>query len=87
MTAPQEASNLTGRYNVPDSTLVSLNKPAYSSSNEAGTVTPDKAVDGNTATRWASVYSDPQWIYVDLGIETSIKRVVLNWEGAYARAL
>ncbi|EGW41669.1 discoidin domain-containing protein [Desulfosporosinus sp. OT] len=30
--------------------------------------------------------SDPQWIYVDLGTETSIKRVVLNWEAAYVKA-
>jgi len=86
MTAAQDTSNLTGRYNVPDSTLVSLNKPATASSVEAGTVTADKTVDGNTATRWASQYSDPQWIYVDLGTTTNIKRVVLNWEAAYARA-
>ena len=25
------------------------------------------AIDGNTGTRWESAYSDPQWIYVDLG--------------------
>ncbi len=43
-------------------------------------------VDGDVATRWSSQFSDPQWIYQDLGIETSIKRVVLNWEAAYASA-
>jgi len=53
---------------------------------DASTVTADKAVGGNTATRWASVYTDPQWIYVDLGTTTNIKRVVLNWEAAYAKA-
>ncbi|EHQ88910.1 hypothetical protein [Desulfosporosinus youngiae] len=30
-----------------------------------------KAVDGNTATRWSSVFSDPQWIYGSDSIVTS----------------
>lgn len=48
---------------------------------------PDKAVDGNTSTRWASAEgSDPQWIRVDLGAVASITRVQLNWEAAYGKA-
>jgi hypothetical protein len=43
------------------------------------------AVDGNTtSTRWASAWSDPQWIYVDLGAAYSITEVQLYWENAYA---
>jgi alpha-L-fucosidase len=42
------------------------------------------AVDGSGSTRWSSAYSDPQWIYVDLGATYSITQVVLKWEAAYA---
>src|SRR5258706_2813254 len=68
---------------------LALNKPATASSVESGTtLTADKAVDGSTTTRWGSV--DPattaHWIYVDLGASTSISRVVLRWEAAYAKA-
>lgn len=65
---------------------LALNRPAFSSSNENSTLTPDKAVDGNTGTRWSSAFSDPQWIYVDLGATYNINRVVLRWETAYGRA-
>jgi hypothetical protein len=41
-------------------------------------------VDGKPGTRWSSTFSDPQWLRVDLGRATAIKRIVLNWERAYA---
>ncbi|GHJ38022.1 discoidin domain-containing protein [Streptomyces sp. TS71-3] len=44
------------------------------------------AVDGNSGTRWASDWSDPQWVQVDLGASTTFKHVQLSWEAAYARA-
>src|SRR6185503_19386868 len=47
---------------------------------------PNLAVDGNTATRWGSSYSDPQWMRVDLGSTQTINRVVLRWEGAYGKS-
>src|SRR5690349_17956860 len=56
-----------------------------SSTENAGTPA-SAAVDGNTATRWASAFSDPQWIRVDLGTSATVCRVVLNWEAAYGRA-
>ncbi|WP_232243316.1 discoidin domain-containing protein [Paenibacillus sp. GSMTC-2017] len=47
----------------------------------------NKAVDGNVATRWASVEGvDPQWIYVNLNTSQFINRVKLTWEAAYATA-
>ncbi|MGE7616484.1 DUF4855 domain-containing protein [Paenibacillus sp. NPDC101420] len=64
---------------------LALNKSATSSSNETSTLTADKAVDGNVTTRWASLYSNPQWIYVDLGQETRVNNVKLNWEYAHAK--
>jgi hypothetical protein len=42
------------------------------------------AVDGDRGTRWASHWSDDQWIRVDLGAERPVSRVVLRWEAAYA---
>ncbi|MFC5289679.1 cellulase family glycosylhydrolase [Actinokineospora guangxiensis] len=67
--------------------LISRGKPATASSVENATLTADKAVDGNTGTRWASTeYVDPQWIRVDLGQGATVKRVKLTWEVAHARA-
>jgi hypothetical protein len=65
--------------------LLSQGKPATGSSIEAAYVAAN-AVDGNTATRWGSAFSDPQWLQVDLGATSTISQVVLNWERAYATA-
>jgi fibronectin type 3 domain-containing protein len=52
-----------------------------------GTGTPaSAATDGNTATRWSSAFSDPQWLQVDLGATHTITQVVLMWESAFAKA-
>jgi len=40
------------------------------------------AFDGNGGTRWESEFSDPQWIYVDLGASYWVSGVKLNWEAA-----
>lgn len=47
---------------------------------------PSRAVDGNTGTRWASDWSDDQWIQVDLGAANLVKRVTLDWERAHGQA-
>ncbi|WP_394821826.1 discoidin domain-containing protein [Pendulispora albinea] len=57
--------------------------PVVASSFEGGNA-PAAALDGRTSTRWSSQSSDPQWIYVDLGGTAAIRKVVLNWETAYA---
>jgi hypothetical protein len=67
-------------------TLLSQGRPAVSSSNETSAFPASNGVDGNTATRWSSQFSDPQWIYVDLGSVASVTRVVLQWEAAYGKA-
>lgn len=67
-------------------TNLALNKPATSSSNESSSLTPNYAVDGNATTRWSSAFSDPQWIYVDLGSSVNVNRVKLLWETAYGSA-
>ncbi|MCB5164202.1 discoidin domain-containing protein [Streptomyces bambusae] len=67
--------------------LVSRGKPAASSSVETSAFGPEKAFDGDPATRWASEEGrDPQWLRVDLGATARISRVKLSWEAAYAKA-
>jgi endoglucanase len=71
----------------PTLTNLALGKAASSSSNEDSTLTPGKAVDGSTSTRWASLEGvDPQWLSVDLGATYAIKRVKLVWEAAYGKS-
>jgi hypothetical protein len=65
---------------------IALNKPTTASSMENGSFPASAATDGNTGTRWSSAFSDPQWLKVDLGSSTSICKVILNWERAYATA-
>jgi glucose/arabinose dehydrogenase len=60
--------------------LLSRNKPTKASSS-GGCCPPQGAVDGNSATRWASGAGiDPSWIYVDLGVTAQISRVRLQWD-------
>lgn len=74
------------RVHAAGSYLLSQDRPAYASGIE-GNNTPDLAVDGNTGSRWSSAWgSDPNWIYIDLGATATVDRVVLRWEGAYAKA-
>ncbi|GAA0626753.1 glycosyl hydrolase family 8 [Kribbella sandramycini] len=67
--------------------LLSQGRPATASSVEDSTFPASLAVDGNSATRWASVEGhDPEWIQVDLGSTANISRVRLNWEAAYGKS-
>jgi len=68
------------------STNVAQGKTATASSTENAGLPASAAVDGNAGTRWASAFSDPQWIQVDLGSTQPICQVVLTWEAAYGRA-
>ena len=58
---------------------VALFKSASTSSSYSATYLPEYAFDGNPATRWASKFSDPQWVQVDLEVPYLIDRVVLDW--------
>jgi exo-beta-1,3-glucanase (GH17 family) len=73
-----------------DGVNAALGKPATASSyqptGDGGPFLPGKAVDGDYLSRWASEWSDAQWIQVDLGAVTAIKHVQLAWEGAYGKA-
>ncbi|MDM7891286.1 discoidin domain-containing protein [Curtobacterium caseinilyticum] len=67
-------------------TLLSQGRPTTASASDSTARTPAKAVDGSTATRWASGRTDAQWLRVDLGRTATVSRVVLRWEAAYAKA-
>ncbi|WP_433573251.1 discoidin domain-containing protein [Streptomyces sp. CA-251247] len=66
--------------------LLSQGKTVTASSQENGGTPASAAVDGDNGTRWASAFSDPQWIQVDLGTSATVNQVVLAWETAYAKA-
>lgn len=64
--------------------------PAVSSANFNTDFTESKAFDGlrlstgPNSSRWASPGGNlPQWLYVDLGEDMTIKHVLLDWEAAY----
>ncbi|SIS19164.1 beta-glucosidase [Microbispora rosea] len=61
-----------------------LNRTATASSTENAGTPASAAVDGDAGTRWSSAAADPQWLQVDLGSATTICKVVLTWEAAYA---
>jgi hypothetical protein len=70
----------------PQPGLLSGGRPVTASSSESATYAPGNVTDGNTATRWSSLFADPQWVSVDLGQTRSVSRVRLNWEAAFGRA-
>jgi beta-glucanase (GH16 family) len=74
-------------YGTPVSTgsNLALNKPTTVSSTEAAGTPGSAAVDGNATSRWASAFSDPQWIYVDLGANYNVNRVKITWENALGK--
>jgi hypothetical protein len=60
-----------------------LHRPAVSSSDFSASFAAALAVDGDPSTRWSSAFSDPQWIYVDLGQPFILHSVQLVWEAAF----
>jgi cysteine-rich repeat protein len=63
------------------------------SSTESAETPASEAFDGiNTqvcgvgGNRWSSQFSDPQWLYADLGADRHLSQVVLHWECAFASA-
>jgi hypothetical protein len=69
-------------------TNIALGQPATASSYQPtgtnGPQLPSYVTDGNYATRWASDWSDPQWVQVDLGSAQAFNHVLVAWEDAYA---
>lgn len=65
---------------------LALNKTATASEVESGTsFTADKAVDGNSETRWATnrdtkAEKTPQWLQIDFGSKVTFDTVDISWE-------
>ncbi|MNX28774.1 F5/8 type C domain protein [compost metagenome] len=69
----------------PTNTNLALAKTTTASTEENATYSSAKATDGDAGTRWASSFANTsEWIYVDLGSNYNINRVVLKWEAAFA---
>jgi hypothetical protein len=58
---------------------------AFASSTESARYPASAAIDGNSSTRWSSVFADPQWLAVDLGETRHIGGARLHWETAASR--
>jgi len=78
--------NWIGLNSTPSGKNIALLKAATASSLENASYPATNAFDGNLSTRWSSAFSDPQWIYVDLGATYNISEVVLYWEAAYGKS-
>uniref|UniRef100_UPI0035E421F3 discoidin domain-containing protein n=1 Tax=Allocatelliglobosispora scoriae TaxID=643052 RepID=UPI0035E421F3 len=65
---------------------LALGRAATASSTETAAFPASGATDGNPGTRWSSLYTDPQWLRIDLGAVYPISRVRLSWETAFGRA-
>jgi F5/8 type C domain/Glycosyl hydrolases family 2, TIM barrel domain len=69
---------------------IALNKSVTASSYQqvgnGAPFPPQNVTDGNTTTRWASDWSDPQWIQIDLGSVRSFDHIQLIWEAAFGKA-
>ncbi len=68
-----------------DNTNRALRKDVFASSLENAGTPASAAVDGIATSRWASAYSDPQWLYVDLGNSYNISSVKIKWENAFGK--
>jgi hypothetical protein len=68
-------------------TNIAIGKTTTASSSQVSPAQPaNYATDGNFATRWASDWSDPQWIMVDLGSTQTITHIQLAWDPAYGKS-
>lgn len=70
----------------PVSNNLALYKTTTASTVKSEDLASANATDGNTYTRWASEWSDPQWIYADLGENFVVNEVKLSWEIAYGKS-
>ncbi|MBA3960406.1 MAG: discoidin domain-containing protein [Chthoniobacterales bacterium] len=61
---------------------LALGKSAVASSTKTGS--PAKAIDGKLTTGWGSLYTNNQWIYVNLLSPQTFNKVTLHWQSAYA---
>jgi hypothetical protein len=64
---------------------LALSRNATASSVQSPDLAAANAVDGDLSTRWGSLASDSQWIFVDMGQKDTIDSVFIYWETAAAK--
>jgi serine/threonine protein kinase len=82
---PHPTTTPTRTPGIPPNPNLALGKQAKASSIEGNGYIESKAFDRSMQTRWSSAFSDPQWIYVDLGATYPVQQIWLYWETAYGR--
>ncbi len=79
--------NSTGSWHLNQTNMdnnTALNMPTVNSSQYSASFTPDKAVDGDMGSSWASQQNkNTEWIYVDLGSVLTIDEVKIFWDSTY----
>lgn len=85
VTTQDGGKTATSAITVTSNSNLALNKTTTVSSTENSSLSGTNAADGNASTRWSSAFSDPQWIYVDLGANYNVNRVKITWEAAYGK--
>ena len=81
------SASISFRINIrKDNGNLALFKPIMASTIEKADLKETFANDGDTLSRWSSIYENDQWIYVDLLKPTEISSVKLFWEAAYGKA-
>ncbi len=84
-TAKKESATLIGKLFNPTGVDCATGKKAWASTEANERDIAQNAFDGDDVKRWASSGKDTEWIAVDLGEETDIDAVFINWENAYAK--
>ncbi len=80
------SKQLSIKVSAPDaSSNLAFLKPTTSSSVESSSNSSDKAVDGNSQTRWSSTFKDNEWWQIDLQHQVLANSLAIDWEGAYAK--
>lgn len=71
----------------PTSVLLSSRKGVVASSVESTSFPATNVVDGNRATRWASILPgrDVEWLIINLGRMCVVTKMNIYWEAAYAK--
>jgi uncharacterized protein (DUF2235 family) len=59
---------------------------AQSSSDQSSSQTAAMAIDQDSETRWASSWNDSEWLKLDMGTQTRISGVAIDWECGYDSA-
>ena len=72
-----------GKSKVPNN--LASKKQVTVSSTEVGANVASNITDGNYTTRWSSLYTDTQWMYVDLLDQYNINQIKITWEAAMAK--